>query len=270
MDAETAEQVRQARHVADPATDPRGVVEHTALRHAPDVLEDVLEALAHALGGLAVEDLGEPDVGKRVDHDEVVHPDEAPLDAAVGFAEVDLRLAGIPDKVQVLASGVGIDLVFDSVNEVADGRVADLRPALLAQPLVNPRDGVPLLAVGVLVFLEPLPNDGFVGIELRRPLLPHLHRGREVFHPEIFSNRGFRDAHCPRDRGDALSLPMQASDSADSFHVDHFPSTFFPALSKQLERGYAYVCSRHDPAKSEKSEAKAFSGIPKKDSWDNP
>ena len=86
---------------ADPAADLGGVVEHRPRRHAAGELERGAQPVAHALGRLAPEHLGEPDVGVReLDH-QVVAPPERPADAEVRLAEVDLALAGAPIEDQV-------------------------------------------------------------------------------------------------------------------------------------------------------------------------
>ena len=81
---------------ADPAADLGCVVEDGAHRHAAEELERVPEPLADALGGLAPEDLGEPDVGVRErDREEVAAGDDA-AHAEVRLPEVDLALAREP------------------------------------------------------------------------------------------------------------------------------------------------------------------------------
>ena len=52
-----SEQLRLVDDLADPAPDPRGVVEHDDRGHPAEVAEDVLQALADAFRSLAGEDL---------------------------------------------------------------------------------------------------------------------------------------------------------------------------------------------------------------------
>lgn len=85
---------------ADAAADLGGVVEDHQRRDAADVLEGVLQALAHAHGLLVAEQLGEAVVGLRERFGEVAHAGEVPAVVEVGLPEVDLYGAGRPLQVK--------------------------------------------------------------------------------------------------------------------------------------------------------------------------
>lgn len=98
--AKRLEQVGLLDLAADAAADLGGVVEDHQWRDAADVLEGVLQALAHAHGLLVAEQLGEAVVGLRERLGEVAHAGEVPAVVEVGLPEVDLYGAGRPLQVQ--------------------------------------------------------------------------------------------------------------------------------------------------------------------------
>jgi hypothetical protein len=83
----------------------RGVVYHDGVGDSADGLEDVLEALAEALGGLPAEHLGKPLVGAWGGHGEEALPGHGPTLCEVGLPEVGLREARLPDKAVGRAPG---------------------------------------------------------------------------------------------------------------------------------------------------------------------
>lgn len=98
--AKRLEQVGFPDLAADAAAGLVGVVEDRRRRDAADVLEGVLQALAHAHGPLVAEQLGEAVVGLRERLGEAVHAGEVPAVVEVGLPEVDLHGAGRPLQVQ--------------------------------------------------------------------------------------------------------------------------------------------------------------------------
>lgn len=100
------EEPRRAHPAAHAAAHAGGVVEHYARWHAADVLEDVLQSLADALGVLSREHLGESDVGERERQHEEAQPAPEPVDIEVRLAEVGLGLAWLPHEVEVAAPGL--------------------------------------------------------------------------------------------------------------------------------------------------------------------
>ena len=105
---EQPEELAGAHLPAHPPADLRRVVEHRARGHAAHEREDAREPLAHALGGLAPEDLREAHVGVREAHREVVAARERAPHPEVRLAEVDLALAGEPVQLQ---EALGVPLV---------------------------------------------------------------------------------------------------------------------------------------------------------------
>ena len=97
---EAAEQRALAHLAGGPPADPGRVVEHDAVGHPSYVEEDGHEALAHALGGGAAEDLEPAHVGLREREHQVVEAGLPPSPPEVGLAEVALRGAGRPDEVE--------------------------------------------------------------------------------------------------------------------------------------------------------------------------
>ena len=100
MGGEGAEQLGGPNRVAYAPADACCVVEHDPGGHAADELEYVLESLAYALGALAGEDLGQPDVGEREGEHEVAQAAPYAHHVEVGLPEVRLRLARRPDQIQ--------------------------------------------------------------------------------------------------------------------------------------------------------------------------
>lgn len=150
--------------VADPAADARGVVEDEPGGDAAHEFEDLLERLAHALGVLGREDLGEPDVriGER-EHEEV-HPAPCVGDGEIGLPEVGLRLAGAPHQVEV-GFGDSSPLGLEIMDVMPDGGLTAGGAVLVAKPLPYTARGVPLLAAAPLVLVEVPLDDGPVRVE---------------------------------------------------------------------------------------------------------
>jgi hypothetical protein len=86
-----------------------------------------------------------------------------PADHNHGFAEIRLGVAGgVGQRHKHLSPAPAM---FPDV--ILDRRVAAHEAMLIAQPLKNPFGSVPLLAVPVEVFLQPLIDEAGEGIELR-------------------------------------------------------------------------------------------------------
>ena len=215
---------------ADATPDLGGVVEHGAQRHPSQELEHVAQPLADALGGLAPEDLGEPDVGVRErDHEEVPPRDHA-AHAEVRLAEVHLALAGQPveqeEPLRLAGVELGRELLAPALDVPLDGRVGAPEALLPDEAVVDPLGGVALLEPAAPVLQEPRVDQPGEGLEQRRPGRPADRRGplREVRLLQVLPHRRLGDPGVPGDRGDRRPVPAQPSDIVDLVHADHFLS----------------------------------------------
>lgn len=98
------EQRRGAHDVAHAPADAGGAVEHDEGGDRRQALEDVAQALAHAFGVLAGEDLRGPHVGEREARREVAHDHLGTPHAGAGPAGVRLRRSGRPVEVEELVA----------------------------------------------------------------------------------------------------------------------------------------------------------------------
>lgn len=218
MAGEAAEQLGGFDLVADAPADARGVVEHEPGRDAADVGEDVDQTLAHALGVLAAEDLGEPHVGEREVDDEVVEALLSAVDDEIRFSEVDLGLSRRPDKLQKLVFRLSA-LLAAPLHVELDGRVPDFGAMLLDQALVDALRGVALLAPVPLVLVEIALDGIFVRIE-DGGALPGDRQGRgEVPHGQVLPDGGDRHPLVFCDLGESLAFGPPASYTLNGRHV---------------------------------------------------
>ena len=212
--------------VADPAADAGGVVEDDPGGDAAHVFEDLLERLAHALGVLGGEDLGEPHVGEREGEHEEAHPAPCADDGEVGLPEVGLRLAGAPHQVEV-GFGDASPLGLEVVDVMPDGGLAAGDAVLVAKALPDAARGVPLLAPAPLVLVEVPLDDRPVRVEHLLPGLLHRHLRRKVGGGQLRVHGVARDADFPRDLGDGLAAFAQLAYRIGLRHADH---TFLTSL----------------------------------------
>ena len=206
------------------------VVEDGAHRHAAEELEHVPEPLADALGGLAPEDLGEPDVGVRErDREEVAAGDDA-AHAEVRLPEVDLALAREPveqeEPLRLAGVELGGELLAPALDVPLDGRVGALEAFLPDEAVVDPLRGVALLEPAAPVLQQPRVDQLREGLEQRRLGRPADRRRPlgEVRLPQVLPHRGLGDPGVPGDRGDGRPVPPELSDIVDLVHADHFLS----------------------------------------------
>ena len=223
---EEPEEVAHQDPVAHAAADLGGVVEDGAPGRPADELEDVPGPLAHALGGLAPEDLGEADVRVREARGEVVPARRHAPDPEVGLPEVHLALSRQPGELEVAGRVPCVALgghLLPAAPDVALHRgVAALVALLLAEPHVDAHGGVPLLAPVAAVVLEPRVDRGLVGREGRALRLRRPRRlGREVAHPDVLPDGGLGHPLRPGDPGDRLAPPRPPAYILYLVHADH-------------------------------------------------
>lgn len=203
---EPLEGVGRAHSLADAPADAGGVVEHEPRRHAAAELEHRLEALAHALGRLAPEALGQRHVREGERHHEVVNLADDPEHSEVADAEIHLRIAWRPFEVEELALRV-FDLRLPLLHVFLDRRVPAAVAAFRHEPVEDPGRSMALLGAPLPVFRGPRVDGRFVGVELRWPGLPRLDGlGREVVHVPVLAHRGLGHALLPGDLGDAVAV----------------------------------------------------------------
>ena len=223
---EAAKEPRCPHLPADAPDDLGGVVEDRPPGHAADELEDVAEPLADALGRLAPEDLGEPDVGVREGDRQVLAPGDHAADPEVRLAEVDLDLAGQPSQRQeplgVPAVALAGHLLAAALDVALHGGAAARIALLIAKPHVDPRRRVALLAPVPAVVVEPGVDRLLVRREdLALGLAPPRGLGRQVLHPDVLPDRRLRRADRPRNRGDRLAAPCPLAYILYLVHADH-------------------------------------------------
>ena len=220
MGREPAEQLGGANPAADPSADAGGVVGDDPGGNAADVLEYLLRGLAHALGVLAREHLGEPDVGARECEHEEARPRADAGHVEVRLAEVGLGLSRPPDQVEEPA-GLGCALLPELGGVAADGGLADIRPAFADQPLPDAPGRVALLAPVPGVILQPLAGDGLARVELAgvAPLGGRL-RG-EVVLVDVLVDGIPGDAVYSRYIRDAEPVAPLLAYRVNGGHVDH-------------------------------------------------
>lgn len=168
MGAAGLEQLGRSRRVRDAPADARRVVEDDLPRNPAEVLEDVAEGLADALGVLAGEELGEAHVREGEREREVAQAGAHAAQIEIGLAEVGLRLARRPRQIEVALAvrrPAGLRLP-DIALHGADGH---LGAAFRDQAVVDPLGGMALLAVVPQVVCEPLVDQGLAGVELGPP-----------------------------------------------------------------------------------------------------
>lgn len=223
---EAAEELRCPRLPADAPADLGGVVEDRPPGHAADELEGVAGPLADALGRLAPEDLGEPDVGVRGGDRRVLAPGGHAADPEVRLAEVDLDLTGQPSQCQeplgVPAVALAGHLLAAAPDVAPHGGVAARVAPLVARPHVDPRRRVALLAPVSAVVVEPGVDRPLVWREdLALGLAPPRGLGRQVPHPGTLPDRRLRRADRPRNRRDWLAAPCPLAHILYLVHADH-------------------------------------------------
>ena len=233
MGAAGLEEPGGADPVAHAPADPGRVVEDDPGWDAADELEDVPEALAHALRVLAGEHLREPDVGVGEARDEVGHlAPRAPHDER-RVPEVDLSDPRGPVEVEEAARAA--PEAEPRLPHVApDGLLGDVGAALVDQPAPDPVRGVPLLPVLPEVVGEPLVDERGPPVHLRGPPPPRLGRlRREVLHPRVLVDRVARHAHLAGDGRHGLAPAVLPSHGIDSVHADH---SFWASLVATVAR----------------------------------
>ena len=223
---EAAEELRCPHLPADAPADLGGVVEDRPPGRAADELEDVAEPLADALGRLAPEDPGEPDVGVREGDRQVLAPGDHAAGPEVRLAEVDLDLAGQPSRRQeslgVPAVALAGRLLAAAPDVALHGGVAARVALLVAKTHVDPRRRVALLAPVPAVVVEPGVDRLLVWREgLALVLAAPRGLGRQVLHPGVLPDRRLRRADRPRNRGDRLAAPCPLAYILYLVHADH-------------------------------------------------
>lgn len=217
------ERLGGANLVADLAPDARGVVEHDLDGHSAEVLEYVAQGLADALGVLAGEHLDQAHVGEGERENEEVEPGANAVQVEIGFPEVRLRLAGRPGQVEMAIGPPGA-LELRALHVALDRAEGDVGRAFADEPVVNAlRRVAPLMEVARVV-VQPLVDDGLVGVDLgmRRPL---LREGRaEIFPVPVFLHGVAGDALISCDFRDALAAPPSLAYRILLGHADHFLS----------------------------------------------
>lgn len=220
MGGEGREHLGGADGVADAAAHAGSVVEQDAPGHARHVLEYVAQRLAHALGVLAGEHLGDAHVRIGERHDEEAHARAHAADVEVGLAEVRLRVARLPFEVEVLLAARAA-LELDAPDVVAHGRLGDVGAGLVAQAGPDAAGGVALLAPVALVLVEPTLDERPVAVEHAalgarggRPL-------REVVHREVLVDGVPGNLELPGYLGDRVALHPELAYRICLGHADH-------------------------------------------------
>ena len=146
----------------DPEDGDPGVVVADPAGDAAEEGEGPDMPLQEGLGAFAREQAAEQGVGDRQGHDEEGRLDRPAGDDQFGVAEVGLGLPGaMGDRHEDLGVALppGADGVADDARAAAVAEFA-------AEPMVDPRGGVPLLGGRVAVGLEDLMDGGQEGAEL--------------------------------------------------------------------------------------------------------
>ena len=217
---EPAEQLGGADPAADPAADAGGVVEDDPGGNAADVLEYLLERLAHALGVLSWEHLGESDVGVGEGEHEEAQPGADAGHVEVRLAEICLGLARLPNQIEELAA-VGRALLPELRDVAADRGLADVRAALADQPLPDAPCGMALLAPVLGVLLQPMADDRLVGVELAGVAPLGGRSWGETVLVDVLVDGVSGDAVHPRDIRDAEPVAPLLAYRINGGHVDH-------------------------------------------------
>lgn len=218
---EGAEHVGGVERVGGLAADAGGVVEHEAQRHAPEILEHVLQALADAFGVLTGEQLRQSHVRIRERDDHEILPPAHAHDVKVGLAEINLGLAGMPRQREELGFLLAA-LALDLRHVMPDGRFARLASVLVTQPLVNLPAGVALLASIARVLFEVALDDAAVLVHDGSAACRSRRSGREVVLAEVFVHGVPGNAELLADCRDRLALPSHLSYRLCLGHADHF------------------------------------------------
>ena len=182
--------------------------------------------MADALGRLAPEDLGGPDVGVREGDRQVLAPGDHAADPEVRLAEVDLDLAGQPSRRQeplgVPAVALAGHLLAAALDVAPRGGAAARVALLVAKPHAGPRRRAAPLAPVPAVAVEPRVDRLLVWLEdLALGLAPPRGLGRQVLHPGVLPDRRLRRADRPRDRCDWLAAPCPLAYILYLVHADH-------------------------------------------------
>lgn len=220
MGLHPAEEVRLGHALPAAPAGARGVVEDDAGGNAADVLEDVAEALAHALAGLAREELAEAHVGEGEAEHQEVHPHALSPGQHVDVAEVGLRLPRRPDKLHIAVGRRGY-LGLAPPHVVLDGSVAAVVGGLVQQALVYALCAVSLLAPYALVAEQDLVDEGLVRVKDRRARLQARGLRREIVHRDVLADRrlGYPRPALYLRIGEAPSRHL--SYTFDHWHADH-------------------------------------------------
>lgn len=198
----------------------------TARGHAAHEREDAREPLAHALGGLAPEDLREAHVGVREAHREVVAARERAAHPEVRLAEVDLALAGEPVQLQ---EALGVPLVRLAGHLPAapphvplHSRVRPVVALLVPQTHVHAHGRVALPPPVPGVVGEPPVDGAGIGREqLALAPRPSGRLRRQVLHVPVLAHRGLGHAGGSRDVSHRDASPPHPPDVLDLVHADH-------------------------------------------------
>lgn len=223
MRTEPLEQLGLMYLAADAPANTRGIVEDQERWDTADVLEDVPEALADTFCRLTAEYLREPVVAVGERDGQVLHAAADAVHLEIGFAEIHLGRAGLPDE---LLCRTRLLLVPDGLDIALDSAVRAVEAFFLAEPVQYPLGGVLLLRPDMLVFRQPLQDLRLVRIQLRRGRLLHGRRRREVLLAEIFPNRLAVDFQLLRNFCNSVSTIAQISDIIDLGHFEHILSSF--------------------------------------------